>query len=61
MIHYVDNLYLKHGATKEITDPTTDKVKEIEHRGYAVGLKLLRAKSKTFRYRRKLKNYDRNV
>lgn len=44
VIHYVDNLYLKHGATKEITDPTTDKIKEIEHRGYAVGLKLLRAK-----------------
>ena len=44
IIQYVDNLYLKHGATKEITDPTTDKVKEIEHRGYAVGLKLLRAK-----------------
>ncbi len=42
-IEYVDQLYLKHGATKEITDPTTDKVKEIEHRGYAVGLKLLRA------------------
>ena len=32
VIHYVDNLYLKHGATKEITDPTTDKVNEIEHR-----------------------------
>ena len=44
IIQYVDNLYLKHGATKKITDPTTDKVKEIEHRGYAVGLKLLRAK-----------------
>lgn len=44
IIQYVDDLYLKHGATKEITDPTTDKVKEIEHRGYAVGLKLLRAK-----------------
>ena len=44
VINYVDNLYLKHGATKDITDPTTDKVKEIEHRGYAVGLKLLRAK-----------------
>ena len=44
IIQYVDNLYLKHGATKEITDPTTDKVKEIEHCGYAVGLKLLRAK-----------------
>ncbi len=44
VIHYVDNLYLKHGATLEITDPTTDKIKEIEKRGYAVGLKLLRAK-----------------
>ena len=44
VIRYVDSLYLKHGATKDITDPTTDKVKEIEHRGYAVGLKLLRAK-----------------
>jgi len=30
IIQYVDNLYLKHGATKEITDPTTDKVKEIK-------------------------------
>lgn len=44
VIHYVDDLYLKHGATQAITDPTTDKVKDIEHRGYAVGLKLLRAK-----------------
>ena len=44
IINYVDNLYLKHGATKDITDPTTDKVKDIEHRGYAVGLKMLRAK-----------------
>ena len=44
VIQYVDDLYLRHGATKDITDPTTDKIKEIEHRGYAVGLKLLRAK-----------------
>ncbi len=44
IINYVDGLYLKHGATKKITDPTTDKIKEIEHRGYSVGLKLLRAK-----------------
>lgn len=44
VIQYVDELYLKHGATLEITDPTTDKIKEIEKRGYAVGLKLLRAK-----------------
>ncbi len=43
VIRYVDELYLLHGATKEITDPTTDAIKEIEHRGYAVGLKLLRA------------------
>lgn len=44
VIHYVDDLYLKHGATLDITDPTTDKIREIEKRGYAVGLKLLRAK-----------------
>jgi len=44
VIHYVDELYLRHGATLEITDPHTDKIKEIEKRGYAVGLKLLRAK-----------------
>jgi hypothetical protein len=44
VIKYVDGLYLKHGATLEITDPTNAKVKEIEQRGYAVGLKLLRAK-----------------
>ena len=30
IIQYVDELYLKHGATLEITDPTTDKIKEIE-------------------------------
>ena len=44
LIEYVDNINLKHGATSNITDPTTDKVREIEKRGYAVGLKLLRAK-----------------
>ncbi len=43
VIRYVDDLYLKHGATEEITDPNTDAIKDIEHRGYAVGLKLLRA------------------
>ena len=43
LIHYVDGLYLRHDATKEITDPTTEKVRDIEKRGYAVGLKLLRA------------------
>ena len=44
LITYVDSINLKHGASETITDPTTDKVKEIERRGYAVGLKLLRAK-----------------
>lgn len=44
LICYVDSINLKYGAPKKITDPTTDKVREIERRGYAVGLKLLRAK-----------------
>jgi uncharacterized FAD-dependent dehydrogenase len=43
LIRYVDEINLKHGATKSITDPMTDKVREIERRGYAAGLKLLRA------------------
>ncbi|MGL5382947.1 MAG: NAD(P)/FAD-dependent oxidoreductase [Culicoidibacterales bacterium] len=43
LIRYVDEINLKHGATVSITDPTTEKVKEIEERGYARGLKLLRA------------------
>lgn len=43
LINYVDSINLSHGATKSITDPLTDKVKEIERRGYAAGLKLLRA------------------
>ena len=44
LIKYVDAINLEHGATPKITDPTTDKVREIEKRGYAAGLKLLRAK-----------------
>lgn len=44
LIHYVDDINLKHGATPKITDPTTKKVKEIEKRALAKGLKLLRAK-----------------
>ena len=44
LINYVDSINLSHGATPKITDPTTKKVKEIEKRGLAVGLKLLRAK-----------------
>ncbi|MCK7486662.1 MAG: NAD(P)/FAD-dependent oxidoreductase [Bacillus subtilis] len=44
LIHDVDDINLAFGAPKEITDPTTSKVREIEKRGLAFGLKLLRAK-----------------
>lgn len=44
LINYVDEVNLRHGATPRITDPTTPKVKEIEKKGLATGLKLLRAK-----------------
>lgn len=44
LIRYVDNINLEHGATIDITDPTTEAVKRIEQQGYAAGLKLLRAK-----------------
>ncbi|AYB37871.1 NAD(P)/FAD-dependent oxidoreductase [Brevibacillus laterosporus] len=43
LIKYVDEINLKHGATPHITDPTTDAVRDIERKGQAVGLKLLRA------------------
>ena len=43
LIKYVDSINLKYGATETITDPTTDKVREIERRALAVGLKLLRS------------------
>lgn len=43
LIKYVDSINLKYGATDVITDPETPKVHEIERRGIAVGLKLLRA------------------
>lgn len=43
LIRYVDGINLKHGATENITDPTTPVVRSIEQRGYAAGLKLLRA------------------
>jgi uncharacterized protein len=43
LIKYVDEINLKHGATNTITNPLTDKVREIEKRAYAAGLKLLRA------------------
>ncbi len=44
LINYADSINLKFGAPTEITDPTTQKVKDIEKRGLAVGLKLLRGK-----------------
>jgi uncharacterized FAD-dependent dehydrogenase len=43
LIQYVDAINLEHGATESITDPTTETIKSIEQRGYAAGLKLLRA------------------
>ena len=44
LINYVDKVNLDHGADKEVTDPTTIEVKEIEKKAIAVGLKLLRSK-----------------
>ena len=44
LINYVDDINLKFGATPVITDPYTLKVKEIELRAMAVGVKLLRSK-----------------
>ena len=44
LIKYVDSINLEYGATKVITDPYTDEVRDIEKRAIAVGLKLLRAK-----------------
>lgn len=43
LIKYVDTINLKHGAEKELTNPTTKTVQEIEKKAYGVGLKLLRA------------------
>ncbi len=43
LIKYVDSINLKFGATPVITDPNTEHVREIERRGLAVGLKLLRS------------------
>ncbi len=43
LIKYVDSINLKHGATTEITNPNTPKVKEIEKKGLSHGLKLLRS------------------
>jgi uncharacterized FAD-dependent dehydrogenase len=43
LIRYADNINLKFGAPKHLTNPNTEKVKEIEKKGLAVGLKLLRS------------------
>lgn len=43
LIKYVDQINIKHGADSTPTDPTTPAVKDIERRGLAAGLKLLRA------------------
>ena len=43
LIKYVDEINLKHGAPNELTDPYTKEVMEIERKGIAVGLKLLRS------------------
>lgn len=43
LIKYVDEINLKYGATEVITNPYTSKVREIEKKAIAVGLKLLRA------------------
>ena len=44
IINYVDDINISFGATKVITDPETPKVKEIEKRAVAAGVKLLRSK-----------------
>lgn len=43
LIKYVDEINLAHGAPDEITDPYTKEVFEIEKKGIAKGLKLLRS------------------
>lgn len=43
LIRYVDGINLKHGAPKDLTNPYTKEVLDIEKRGIAVGLKLLRS------------------
>lgn len=44
LINYVDAINLKHGAPIKVTQPNTEKIYEIEKKGIAVGLKLLRSK-----------------
>lgn len=44
LINYEDKINLKFGATDVVTDPYTDKIKEIEKKAMSVGVKLLRSK-----------------
>ncbi|HWI60198.1 MAG TPA: NAD(P)/FAD-dependent oxidoreductase [Symbiobacteriaceae bacterium] len=44
LIEYVDRVNLEHGATTDVTDPTTVAVAGIERRAAAAGLKLLKAR-----------------
>jgi uncharacterized FAD-dependent dehydrogenase len=44
LIEYVDRINLEHGATLEVTDPTTPQVAAIERRAAAAGIKLLKAR-----------------
>ena len=44
LINYVDAINLKHGAPTKVTQPNTEKIYEIEKKGIAVGLKLLRSR-----------------
>ncbi len=44
LIEYVDEINLSHGASTEITDPLTPKVREIEKKALSGNLKMLRAK-----------------
>ena len=41
---YEDKINLRFGATNVVTDPYTDKIKEIEKKAASVGVKLLRSK-----------------
>lgn len=43
LIKYVDNINLQHGATSDVTNPTTKAVRKIERKAFGAGLKLLRA------------------
>jgi len=43
LIRYVDSINVAHGAPLELTNPYTEEVNEIERKGIAVGLKLLRS------------------